>query len=245
VSNKLPLVEQLKILEQVQEYDSKIRNLENEKNSFPEELGSLQSEVKKLETQFQELDAQAEIIRKNLGQINAALELNEDRSARANSKLEGVTSGPEFTAATKEIEQLKKMNDDFSAKKLTIVSQLEKIDAELSEIKSKLDEGIASKESRENSIQELVAEIEGKISSIETEKKQYTVQIEAQVLSRYNRIQKARDSALAPAVAGRCGACNMMLPPQMFNVIVKCETLHQCPSCQRIFFVPAAKSDSE
>ena len=55
------------------------------------------------------------------------------------------------------------------------------------------------------------------------------------LLKRYDMIrQKRLGIGLVLAVEGNCQGCNMRLPPQLFNILQRGDTVEQCPSCQRI-----------
>jgi predicted nucleic acid-binding Zn-ribbon protein len=63
-----------------------------------------------------------------------------------------------------------------------------------------------------------------------------TSQLPRQVLSRYELIRKRRGIAIAATSNGICTACHMVAPPQLFQKILRNDTLEQCPHCQRILY---------
>ncbi|MBW2734063.1 MAG: hypothetical protein JRH20_16875, partial [Deltaproteobacteria bacterium] len=41
------------------------------------------------------------------------------------------------------------------------------------------------------------------------------------------------------AAEGACSGCHMRLPPQLYNILQRNETIEQCPNCQRIiYYIP-------
>jgi predicted nucleic acid-binding Zn-ribbon protein len=69
------------------------------------------------------------------------------------------------------------------------------------------------------------------------ERAEYASQIPPNVLKRYDQIRAKRAGvALAAVGGGRCLACNMGLPPQLYNTVIRGETIEICPSCNRIIY---------
>ena len=56
----------------------------------------------------------------------------------------------------------------------------------------------------------------------------------------FERVLKARAGiAVAKAANGHCTICHVRLRPQVFNTILRNESIIQCDSCQRIlYYVP-------
>ena len=70
-------------------------------------------------------------------------------------------------------------------------------------------------------------------------------------LATYDRVRKARGSAVAEGLDGKCSACQMMMRPQWWHELrdrSNHELLMQCESCGRFLYwdaardAPAAKS---
>ena len=41
---------------------------------------------------------------------------------------------------------------------------------------------------------------------------------------------------------GTCRGCNRQIPPQMAIILVRANTIENCPNCNRIIYVPEAVS---
>jgi predicted nucleic acid-binding Zn-ribbon protein len=81
--------------------------------------------------------------------------------------------------------------------------------------------------------------LQGDLGELLSERLRFSADLDARMLARYDRVRGARSGlGIVPAIAGRCNGCNMVVPPQVYNEIVACISLHACPSCHRILFVP-------
>ncbi len=239
MNQPLPLVEQLKSLEHLQELDLKIDALKKDKNSLPSNLKLIDDSLQKLDSSLSTKKNLAIEAEKVSRQTQAALELNRDRLSRSTSKLEAVQNTQEFQAASKEIDQLKKLN-------VTLEEQLKKSDADLEVLKKSL-AGIESEmkglqDQRNAQETELLGQDDQFTSEIDhllKERAKYSGSVETRTLAQYDRVRGARGGVgIVPTVSGRCKGCNMMVPPQLYNEVQRGSTLHSCPSCHRLLYVP-------
>ena len=56
------------------------------------------------------------------------------------------------------------------------------------------------------------------------------------VLKRYGNIRMRRGLAVVSVRNGTCQGCNMNIPPQLYNVLQRGQTVETCPSCHRIIY---------
>jgi len=86
----------------------------------------------------------------------------------------------------------------------------------------------------ESEARERMAAIEVEIGASSGEREELKSRVPNKILRLYERIHARLGQAVAEAVDGRCSACNLAPPPQMYNEIMRGDTLHQCPNCKRI-----------
>jgi predicted nucleic acid-binding Zn-ribbon protein len=244
VSQPLPLREQLKALESLQEIDLKIDSLKKNRNALPAQIKVLDEGVAKLRASVESKKNAILEIEKSQRQTQAALDLNRDRLARANSKLEAVSNSQEFQAANKEIDQLKKLNTSLEEQSKKALSDVEALNKEVTELGTQFEKQSTEKDSQVAQLNSQGSKLETDIGILTAERKQFVVKVEPRILSQYDRIRGARAGlGIVPAVGGRCKGCNMMVPPQLFIEIQRGSQLHQCPSCQRLLYISAPATE--
>lgn len=242
MSSGTPLREQLKSLELLQELDSKILHSENSKNALPSALKEIEQNISQLDLKWKQNQASLEEIRKTLSQNDAARQLNEDRLNRAKQKLEAVSTGGEFQAANKEIEQLKKLNENLEKTKSEQEAKVTTLSEEESNLKSELEKFNQQKSEKLAEITQEQEKYNTDIGAMSRDREQYLVNIDKPLLARYDRVRKARAGVgLAPAINGQCQGCNMSLTPQIRTEILRYKQVVSCPSCQRILYVPGSE----
>jgi len=229
----------MKLLETVQELDSKIDSVKGNKAAIPAALKASEDACGKAKTAMDQRLAAITEYEKIQKQTRAAIDLNNDRLARATSKFEAVGNTTEYAAANRELEQLRKLN-------LTLEDQIKKAGLDIENAQKdvlKLQDALAAVEQTRDAEAAALSGENGKfdtdITALEIEKKKHSSKIEPRLYAQYNRVRLAKNGlGIVPAVGGRCKGCNMMIPPQMYNEIQRSTQLHQCPSCYRLLYVP-------
>lgn len=235
----LSLKEQLLALAQVQEVDLKIDQLNNRKKALPAHLKALDQNVAQLEATLNAKTAELGEIEKKQKQSKAAIELNQDRMGRSSKKLEGVQNSQEFQAASKEIEQLKKMNADLESQQVKFTQDVEAIQKTVADLNQQIEKVKSERQSKVQEVEGETGKLDKDLGELTIHRNSFAVDIQPQVLSRYDRVRGARAGVgVAAAIAGRCTVCNLMVPPQMFNELQKALEVMHCPSCHRLLYVP-------
>ena len=245
MSSPKPLQEQFKALEHLQELDLKLDQLKKNKATLPDALRTLDQSIAKIQTGLNAKNNEIAEAEKMQRQTLAAMDMNKDRLTRSTGRLESVANSQEFTAANKEIEQLKKQS-------ALLEEQLKKFSADIETAKKaagELDKQMATvkgeRETQSGVLAGQSGQFEKDIQSLMTERAKYTGDVEPRMLSQYDRIRVARGGlGFVPAIGGRCKGCNMMVPPQLYNEIRKFTQMHACPSCNRLLFAPVASGDT-
>jgi uncharacterized protein len=247
VTQSLPLAEQLKNLIQLQELDLKIDALKKNLSLLPIDLKTLDDSLSKLRATDGIKKNRITELEKSRRQTSAAKELNQDRLTRSNAKLESVQNTHEFQAATKEIEQLKKLNQSLEEQDKKTEEELEGLQKEAAVLDEQIQKSQAQRDEQASFIAGKNSELNSSISTLLSERNNFASKVERRILAQYDRVRGARAGiGIVPAVGGRCKGCNMVVPPQLYNEIQRATTLHSCPSCHRILFVaPPSQSPSQ
>jgi len=241
LNQPLPLVEQLRNLVQLQEIDLKIDSLKKNKNSLPASLKSIDDSLMKVKGSLNTKKNRLSEIEKIHKQTQAALDLNQDRLSRSNAKLEAVQNSQEFQAASKEIEQLKKLNVTLEDQSKKSVLDIEGVSKEIGVLEQETQKLQNERDAQSQVLSGQDSRFSMDIETLVSERTQFASQVESRILSQYDRIRGARNGlGIVPSLGGRCKGCNMIVPPQLYNEVQRGSTLHSCPSCHRILFVPSS-----
>jgi predicted nucleic acid-binding Zn-ribbon protein len=235
----------MKALEHLQELDLKIDALKKKKGSIPAALKALEDSFNKTRQAVEAKKNAIGEIEKVQRQTKAALDLNNDRMTRANSKLEAVGNSQEYQAASKEIEQLKKLNLSLEEQMTKSAKDIEAGNQDLVGLNEAMIKAQGERDAQASALAGEGGKFDTEINALAAERDQYVSQVDKRILAQYDRVRVARGGlGLVPAVGGRCKGCNMMVPPQLYNEVQRGSNVQACPSCHRLLFVPNAGENS-
>ncbi len=245
MNQPLPLLDQLISLAQLQELDIKIDSIKKSQSSLPAGLRTIDDALKKAKVTFDAKSNQIAELEKVNRQTQAAIDLNQDRMSRSTTKLETVQNTQEFQAASKEIEQLKKLHLNLEEQKKKLTGEIESLQKDFNSLQAQVEKLEADRGSQSNTLSGQNQAFLTDLNQLFSDRAKYLPLVELRLLAQYDRIRAARGGVgIVPAIAGRCKACNMIVPPQLYNELQRGTALHSCPSCNRILFVPSVPKDT-
>jgi predicted nucleic acid-binding Zn-ribbon protein len=230
------LRDQLRRLEELQAHDAKILELESSLKAIPMKLAASEGDLSRVEGLLaNERQALTETERYYRDQKGLMTE-DEIQVAGAKHKLAQAKNSKEYMAAQREIEQrreglttregeIAKLNDAVDAKKKLLADKAGDVQALKDSMAKDGDEAKAR-----------MAEIEAKIAEQRGERDRLAAQVKPEVLKRYGSIRMRRGLAVVSVRNGTCQGCNMNIPPQLYIVIQRGQTIETCPSCHRIIY---------
>jgi predicted nucleic acid-binding Zn-ribbon protein len=228
--------DQLKRLEDLQAHDARIQELENSLKAIPAKLAATQNDLARVEGLLaSERQALAETER-YYGEQKGLLTEDEIQVAGAKHKLSQAENSKEYMAAQREIDQRR---EGLTAREGEIAKLVEAVESkkkllgerakDVENLKSSIDKDGEAARAR-------MAEIQAKIAELRAEREKVAAEVKPEVLKRYSSIRMRRGLAVVSVRNGTCQGCNMNIPPQLYNVIQRGQTIETCPSCHRIIY---------
>ncbi len=228
--------DQLKRLEELQTHDAKIQELESSLKAIPTKLAATQNDLSRVEGLLaNERQALGET-EKYYGEQKGLLTEDEIQVAGAKHKLAQAKNSKEYMAAQREIEQRR---EGLTSREGEIAKLVEAVDAKKKLLADKAGDVEALKASIAKdgeAAKARMAEIEGEIAKLRAERDKLATAVKPDVLKRYSNIRMRRGLAVVSVRNGTCQGCNMNIPPQLFIVIQRGQTIETCPSCHRIIY---------
>jgi hypothetical protein len=239
------LREQLRLLEELQRYDARLQEYESGLKSLPEKLQGMKNDLAKVE-------ALLEKERQNLADTekwrrDQELNLKSDESniSKAKTKLQQVKTGKDYMAAQREIEATRKMVGEREEEILKVIEAIEaskkRIEAHEQDV-AQLREHVAQEETVINAKLE---ELRGKADAERVARETVSTKVNPNVLKKYSTIRIRRGLAVVPVKGGTCMGCHMAVPPQLFRILQRGDSIETCPTCQRIIYWAELMADKE
>jgi len=231
------LKEKIRVLIELQNCDNRIREIEKKKGLGPAKIQALAEELETVSIGFQEDEERLEAIQKERRSIEQEVEDMENKLVKGNEKLSNIKSNKEYSAALKEIEQLKKKRGQLEDRLLQQMEELEQLTAACKANQARMKD-LQDRFARDK--EEVRTEIEAldkDLKAMDKERAAITRKVEPEFLSQYQLVRaRIGHMAVSPVIGGVCKTCNMGIPPQMFNELMRCLELTSCPHCNRIIY---------
>lgn len=233
------MIEQIRLLEELQQIDAKVEEQNQVRAALPARLQEMREQLRRIENALAEERQRLGEAEKYHSAQERDLKLEEEQIQKAKVKLQQVRNPKEYMATTRELEQLRKMSGDREEELLKIMEALEKSrasvkqhDAELTELRKQVLE-------EERQAQEKAAALEMEVGGARKARDELAHRVRPDFLRRYKQIRLKRGLAVVAVRGGTCQGCNMSIPPQLLNQLIRAETLFTCPICHRLIYVEA------
>lgn len=223
------------ILNDIRAIDDKIKELNKKKSGKPALLIGSRKKLSDLENKSKTKGLELESETKKQKHLEDIIVGEKDKLQKAEEKMNLVKNSKEYQAAQKEVSQFKKTVsnlDEQRAAKQTVIDALQKefeiVDAELKNLTREYEAVMVN-------VKDDLINLDTEIMDL-TESRNKIVETLPQDIKTIYRKAYTNKGGVGVAVVNetRCGACNMSLPMQLCNDILKGDKVYHCPSCQRL-----------
>ncbi|MXZ13150.1 MAG: hypothetical protein F4Y78_03975 [Candidatus Dadabacteria bacterium] len=228
--------EHIESLQKLQTVDLRIRELTEGLTKYPNEINNLKKNLLEKEESIKLKETSLSELKEQRDGLESSLRSNQESIKKSEERLFAIKTHKEYEALQKEITDTRKENLEIEDRTISVMTEIEEIEAVLAEEK----EDYASL--KEQSAEQ-IAEKEKKIEQLqisrepaEKEKSEIVSKIDPKILPLYEKIFNRNGRALALAENEKCTSCNINIPPQLYNEILKRTKLVQCPNCKKILY---------
>ena len=236
--DRVSIKEQVRILVQLQEIDSKIYALLKEKEQIPQEMEGLQKffEDKKVTLKNLEENGKGLALKRKEKEIDLAAK--EESVKKLNSQLAVLKTNKEYQAMLTQITGLKTDNSLLEEDILKMMDAQDALGQELAKERAHLAEEEKKFQEGKKKLDERLKQIECAMNDLTARRNQITPALEKRIFSTYERIIKGlRGLALVKVKDYACQGCFMSVTPQVVNEIKMQEEIITCESCARILYI--------
>ena len=224
-------------LKELQNIDTRIRKIDFELRAIPEKLEASGGEFLVLNRSVKDKEAALAAMTKERQELEQSVKEQAVMAADREKRLFAIKTQKEYHATIKEIAQLKKDSKDKEDRILALLEQGEKINAEITQQKTEAAD-------IEGGFRQIEAELKSKEKELAAERvllgerrPALLKELPAPILKKYELVKQRYDDAVAFVKKGICQGCNMNVPPQFYNEMLKSGDLKQCPTCHRLIYV--------
>jgi len=230
------LRDQLKRLEELQQFDAQIQELDKALKAIPAKLQASQSDLARVEALLESERTQLTETQRYYSEQKNQLQTEEATVNGAKHKLSLAKNSKEYVAAQREIEQTRESAQTREAEVAKLVEAIQAKEKLLADRAEEL-KGLRSSIEKDGEIAHTkMAEVQKKIDALQVTRDKVAAGIRPDYLKRYGAIRMRRGLAVATVRNGTCLGCNMNVPPQLYNTLQRGNTLETCPYCHRIIY---------
>lgn len=234
----IDLKTQVESLVQLQQIDTQIYALRNEKEAKPKEVQALEVAFEEKKQHLQEFEKKSLDLQKEKKEQEIELASKEEGIKKLQTQLYQLKTNKEYQAMLKQIDDTKADISVVEDKILQLLDTMDKIKSDIDKEKKKLLEEEDELNEQRKIVQDRIEEIDDKLAQLEAKRKQITPAVDHKILLQYEKILSSRDSlAIVSVKNNSCQGCNMQVPPQVINLIKMYERLITCEICNRILYI--------
>jgi predicted nucleic acid-binding Zn-ribbon protein len=234
------LKQQLEILRQLQEFDSQIYRLTDEKTAKPKEIEVLRAAFEEKKLKLAQLEKASLDAQKEKKDRELEFAAKEEAAKKLQSQLYQLKTNKEYNTMLQQIQDAKADASMIEDKILESMDKMDRVKAQAEEEKKRLDQEEQVFNAQKQKVDARIKEIQDVITGLEGQRAQLLPGIDKKILHDYERILKLRDGLAISCVThnSTCSGCNMTLPPQVVNLTRMYDKIITCDVCNRILFVP-------
>lgn len=234
---------QLEALAELQKLDLVVRELDIALEEIPRKVKELAGDVDRVKMLLERERAELSDAEKTHREAQVDLQNQNEQLARSKTKASVARNQKEYDASQRELESMRKSSTDREAEILKLLAAIETFRASIVQHETEFGELQKVLDAENLEAQARMGELEAKKGTYSGARAQLSSKIQPVILRKYEIIRQKRGIALAEVKGGTCLACHMQIPPQLFNVLQRCETLEVCPNCNRILLWNIARTE--
>lgn len=235
------LREKLKALEELQQIDLETNEVRAGLAGVPAKRAAVEARVLEARRSYDEQKARLDQNERDRRQIEALLALERDKVKKWEGRLGDIKTPREYAALSREIDIAKKTNEGQTEQGKLLLTAA-------GELRTALEAKGEALGNAEDAAQAAVAELdqqqaaaEAALAALAARRADAATRVDPGLLGRYEALKLKRAGvAVAPVVGSTCKGCHRNIPPQLFVVLQRADTIETCPNCHRIIYSAAA-----
>jgi len=223
------------LLNELKAIDDHIKKLTVLKISKPRLLMETRQKLTVVENKLKSKTEQLELENKRNKQLSDIVLQEKEKLQKSEQKLTAVKNNKEYQAVQKEITQLKKTIKNLEDQEKARTEALSNIEKEFQDIESEFKSVNKEHESVLIKVKDDINLIERELVDAKEKKNKSMSSLPEELKKRYLKIYENKDGiGISVIQDNRCSVCNIALPRQLCNDILKGDRVFHCPSCQRV-----------
>jgi hypothetical protein len=228
----------LKTLLQLQDLDLKIEALRIREKEIPKQKEKFRIHQERLAAELTESENRRKRILLEQKECEGEIEQKQAQVKKYDNQLLAVRKNEEYQALSHEIDTIKKQIGLKEERIISLMMEGDEAAAHLEEDRKRIAVELESIAAECRKVDEELAETVRERKALEARRKPLEADIGSDLLTRYDRIRKAKKTgpAVVPLRVETCSGCNMKVTAQVVNEIMAGDRMHTCHHCGRLLY---------
>ena len=230
-----PVRDQLLLLLKIQEIDNEITEVEDAREEIPSLLEKLEDRLTDKRKSQTAKESQISDLNAQLAEKQRLMDLEKIKIKNTKNKESALQNIREYEAFTKEVETHETTVEEIDGAVKELKGKLGSAENELLDLQSDIEQIVAEVKETKQELEGRLVDFDQTLDRLYDQRDNVADRIDEGLYYKYERLLERLDGvAVAEADHYACQACNMAIPPQTFNELMKGNRLITCANCLRI-----------
>ncbi len=225
----------------IQRIDREIAEIRRKQDEIPGEITRISSLLKTHEDQLHAVEKELMQAKKSQHESEVEIKQKEEQINKYQVQLHSIRTNREYEALLHEIKGLRADISNIEDLGLEQLARIEELEEQRMTATGSLNQEKATVAQKTSELEAQLIELKAKLEEKEKEKEPFSGQVDSVLLQRYRVLtENKRDSAaLAELINDSCTGCNQKQTAQTVNEVMLARKFIFCPSCGRILYCAA------
>ena len=238
------MLSDLEMLLKLQVIDYDLGELERSKEYLPDMMDNLRQEIQDTMEKYDTTSKELTETRLSMKSMELEIKTKSEELKKLQGLMMSIKTNKEYDALISQIDSVKEYVSERETVILELMQQVEDMDDNIDEFKSKSQEAKEQNEKQLAILQEKMDSVGSKISMKEAERNHIIEKVSRRTMSVYERVRKNRGGdVVVPARKRACGSCYKALPAHLIQEIKRGDRIITCDNCGRMLIWINGESD--
>jgi predicted nucleic acid-binding Zn-ribbon protein len=168
--------------------------------------------------------------------LERQLEEKQEELTKYNAQLPLIKTNREYKAILLEIDSVEKEISDIEEHILERMTEIDEVEARAAAEEAVVNKAKAEAEREKEQLAKKQKALEELLDGTRSRREELASSVDVALLNRYDRIRVQKGGLATARINDEsCGACHMVLPPQVVNEVIG-GVIRPCPSCSRLLY---------
>ena len=229
--------QQVQLLINLQQIEQETLSIQATLGQLPDRMAALEVRLDDYFRAVEDGKAKLETLQKTYRTYESNAKDLLTQVGKSNEKLKAVKTNKEYQSGLKEIDKIKEQHSKLEDEMIACLDDIEAAENDVAQQQKTLQAVTAELEQDKVELNRESEQQKHTLTALQKEHQALLSKIDPQLLQRYRAVQNNTGSiALAGVKDAVCQVCNMNIPPQMYNELLRADNLLFCPHCQRMIY---------